>query len=306
MKKRYISVILIIGIILYMLIPITNVLGADTNENNFIEVNKTELTKNDILELSIKLDKIKFEYFTFELVSDTNIEDIIIEDNLLEEVEKQKNEINIQINKLETNLSEIKLNYVIPEDVNIGDKINLVATIINNNAIEEKEEVNIQITIIEQIDEPENNSEDEKLQNENPVTTEKEEEKSNSNANIPNLQNTEKTNVIERTGTQQNNMSNTSREVITYNGSDNNYLSDLYINGYTLNREFQKDNTTYFLTVENDVDSIEVIANKEDEKATVNIYGNENLKQGNNKILIYVTAENGNVRTYRIYVTKNA
>lgn len=97
-----------------------------------------------------------------------------------------------------------------------------------------------------------------------------------------------------------------SEQTITYNGSDNNYLSELSINGYALNKEFSKDNLTYFVTVESDINSLDIIANKEDDSATVCIYGNENLDTEINKILISVTAENGNVRNYRIYVTKNS
>ena len=93
---------------------------------------------------------------------------------------------------------------------------------------------------------------------------------------------------------------------VTYNGSDNNYLSELFVEENTLNKEFSKENTTYFLTVENEIETLNITATAEEENATVCIYGNENLKQGTNKILISVTAENGNVRNYRIYVNKNA
>ena len=95
-------------------------------------------------------------------------------------------------------------------------------------------------------------------------------------------------------------------EAVTYNGSNNNYLSDLSIENYDLNKEFTKENSTYFLEIENSIDKLNIIANSEDENATVCIYGNENLQTGNNKILISVTAENGNVRYYRIYINKKA
>lgn len=93
-------------------------------------------------------------------------------------------------------------------------------------------------------------------------------------------------------------------EKVQYNGSNNNYLSKLSIKGYKLDKEFCKDNNTYFVNVDSNVSSINISAKKEDTTAEVCIYGNENLKEGINKILINVTAENGNVRTYRIYVTK--
>lgn len=92
---------------------------------------------------------------------------------------------------------------------------------------------------------------------------------------------------------------------VTYKGSDNNYLKKLSVNGYTLNRKFCKENTTYFITVDEKTEEIEIKAIAEDDEAIVCIYGNKELKSGTNKILITVTAENGNIRNYRVYVTKN-
>ena len=93
-------------------------------------------------------------------------------------------------------------------------------------------------------------------------------------------------------------------ETITYNGSSNNYLSDLYVTGYDFTESFNKDNETYFLTVNNDVSSLTTVAVPEEEKSTVKIYGNEEINVGTNKILVTVTAEDGSVRNYRIYVTR--
>lgn len=92
---------------------------------------------------------------------------------------------------------------------------------------------------------------------------------------------------------------------MTYKGSDNNYLSELSVNSYDLNTEFSKENQTYFVTVNSDTESLEIISSTENSNSKINIYGNENLQEGTNKILITVTAENGNVRNYRIYAIKN-
>ena len=91
----------------------------------------------------------------------------------------------------------------------------------------------------------------------------------------------------------------------TYNGSDNCYLSELSVSSYELNKTFSKESTTYFITVGEDVDSIDITATAEDDEATICIYGSDSLTTGANKVLITVTAENGNTRTYRIYVTKS-
>lgn len=92
----------------------------------------------------------------------------------------------------------------------------------------------------------------------------------------------------------------------TYKGSYINYLTDISIDGYSITPEFSMTNTTYMLEVENDVTSIDISTTKYDSSSIVKIYGNTNLEVGENKVLISVTAENGSVRTYRIYVTRKA
>lgn len=83
-------------------------------------------------------------------------------------------------------------------------------------------------------------------------------------------------------------------------------MSSLSIKGYELNKEFSKESTTYFLTVNNDINSLDVSANKEDSNSSISINGNDNLNEGLNKILITVTSESKQTRTYRIYVTKES
>lgn len=90
----------------------------------------------------------------------------------------------------------------------------------------------------------------------------------------------------------------------TYKGSRNNYLTGLSVNGYELNPSFNKTNHTYFITVGNDVTSVSVSTEKDDSSATVTVSGNTNLKVGLNKVLVSVLAKNGDVRYYRIYVTR--
>ncbi|MBQ9625399.1 MAG: hypothetical protein IJR47_04745, partial [Clostridia bacterium] len=86
-----------------------------------------------------------------------------------------------------------------------------------------------------------------------------------------------------------------------YNGSGNNYLSTLEIEGISLNTNFNKENTTYFITVQ-DKESLSINTVAEDENAKVYITGNSGLAKGDNKVLISVTAENGAVRHYRVFV----
>ena len=92
-------------------------------------------------------------------------------------------------------------------------------------------------------------------------------------------------------------------ETEEYKGDRNNYLSNLEISNFTLKNEFKKTTQTYFAEVEN-VDSIDVTAIAEDSSANVKIFGNSDLKTGINKVLIQVTAENGDIRNYKIFVNK--
>ena len=87
-----------------------------------------------------------------------------------------------------------------------------------------------------------------------------------------------------------------------YKLSDDNALSSLLIDGYTLN--FDKDTFAYDLTVEEDVEKLDITANAANAKAKVEIDNPEKLVVGENTITIKVTSENGEVRTYTINVFK--
>ena len=60
------------------------------------------------------------------------------------------------------------------------------------------------------------------------------------------------------------------------------------------------------MDIDSDVDSIDVNAVPNSDKATVTVEGNTGLKEGMNNITIKVTAEDGTVSTYVINVTKKA
>ena len=87
-------------------------------------------------------------------------------------------------------------------------------------------------------------------------------------------------------------------------GSSNNDLSSLEVEGYDLDPAFDKDETSYSITVPSDVDSITVNADADDDNATVEITGNDNLQPGENTVTVKVTAENGDEKEYTITVTK--
>ena len=88
------------------------------------------------------------------------------------------------------------------------------------------------------------------------------------------------------------------------NPSNNNYLSNLKVNGQTVT-DFNKEKLEYTLDdVKGDVSSIEVSAITEDTKASVVGTGNKSLSIGDNSIEVVVTAEDGSTKTYTIKVKK--
>ena len=91
---------------------------------------------------------------------------------------------------------------------------------------------------------------------------------------------------------------------VTYQGSQNNYLTSLSVDGVEFKSAFKKTTQTYFANVDSNVSNVVVNAVAEDSSAIVTVYGSKNLVDGKNKILITVTADDGSTRTYKIYITK--
>lgn len=90
----------------------------------------------------------------------------------------------------------------------------------------------------------------------------------------------------------------------TKDGSPNNTLNSLSVEGYDITPSFERFATTFDLIVEGNVTGINVNAAKADSKATVTGDGNVALKVGSNEIKVVVTAQNGDVRTYTINVVR--
>lgn len=82
--------------------------------------------------------------------------------------------------------------------------------------------------------------------------------------------------------------------------SKNAALKNLKINPGALKPEFSKDKYDYTTKVDNNTKQLILSSVTDDEKATVTITGNEELKAGNNTIKITVKAEAGNEKVYTI------
>ena len=87
--------------------------------------------------------------------------------------------------------------------------------------------------------------------------------------------------------------------------STNKALKELSIKGYELSPAFDAETTSYSITLKEDEKKLDITATAADEKAKVEITGNDNLENPNNTVRITVTAEDGTQRIYRISVLKN-
>lgn len=91
----------------------------------------------------------------------------------------------------------------------------------------------------------------------------------------------------------------------TTDGSDNK-LKDLVIGGVSLNPGFDPDVLEYEVKIDGDTDKLDINAVPENSDCTVEIIGNENLKEGSNTVLVKVTDKNNFTRYYTIDVQKEA
>lgn len=89
---------------------------------------------------------------------------------------------------------------------------------------------------------------------------------------------------------------------ITNPPSTNNNLSSLSASNGSIN--FNKNTTSYNISVDTNVTSIKISATAEDKGASVSGTGTKNLGYGNNKFSIIVTAPSGDKKTYTITVNR--
>ena len=87
-------------------------------------------------------------------------------------------------------------------------------------------------------------------------------------------------------------------------GSPNNKLASLSVEGYNISPSFNADTSTYDLIVDSSVSSVKVNAGSVDSKASVSGTGTINLSQANTQVSIEVRAENGTSRKYVINIVK--
>ncbi len=82
----------------------------------------------------------------------------------------------------------------------------------------------------------------------------------------------------------------------------NNFLKSL--TSPVVDIDFDRNTTEYNLEVPNDVTSLDLKAEAEENTSSVEIIGDEDFTTGENHVKVEVTAENGAKRTYHLYVTR--
>ena len=329
-----------ISILLLLIIVGINISYASRsqNEKDFLKVNKEEISPEETLEITFDIASLEYNKFKISLNSNIDVKDVYTQNNENITIEDKDDAIILEIDKEKINLNQITLYYPISKDIKIGTKIQLTAKIIVNNEMKVENEITIEtengknttntenigdenneeivkeitkiITVVEKNNENKeeentNISNDKKPENKQEMSNE---EKSNSKQEQKNRNEKTSNNIenqkISVSGSAKSSLSGTSvntENQETYNGSNNNYLEKLEVEGKELNTSFNKENDTYFIDI-NNTNTINVTAIAEDSTAKVYITGNDNIESGNNKILISVTAENGDVRYYRIFV----
>ena len=288
--KKIMSFILVICLTVSLF---ANTISAD---DTFLTLEETvtidkEVEKNKDIVFNLNLSLIEYDEFRLYISSNVSLDTLNSDDvNVLDsDIEGEKYfDYNINANILNTN--QILLNYKLPNDVNIGDKITFYLTLVDKNDLSKFIELTKTVVVTNKINK-------QNLEVEKPNEMENPKEQMNIDTKKISTNSIVSNNL---------NINNTisKQKVVTYPGSDNNYLKSLSVSGYSFNRKFSIDGLTYFVTVGNSVKSLNINAVSISNSASINISGNGNFKAGLNKVLISVTSESGLTRNYRIYVIK--
>ncbi|MCR5357345.1 MAG: SH3 domain-containing protein [Lachnospiraceae bacterium] len=100
------------------------------------------------------------------------------------------------------------------------------------------------------------------------------------------------------------NMPDAPCEKPTSESNPNNYLSSLSVDGFGITPEFNATTNVYYLTVDNSVGSINVSATPVASSSSIGGTGEVSLEVGTNTVAIVCKAQNGNTRTYTLYVQR--
>jgi len=85
--------------------------------------------------------------------------------------------------------------------------------------------------------------------------------------------------------------------------SSNNYLKTLEVQNHTITPVFNKSTLEYFLELENGIETVVIKGTVDDSKSSLTGTGEVDLITGDNLFNIVVTAQNGNIRTYKLNIS---
>lgn len=85
--------------------------------------------------------------------------------------------------------------------------------------------------------------------------------------------------------------------------SSNNKLKMLGIRPHDF-KNFKSGTTTYYVSVPNDTEEVEVYAEKQESSQKISGTGTVKLKEGSNTVKVICTAGNGTTKTYTMYITR--
>lgn len=311
-------------------VEITNTLSLQAED---ITIGVSDFTKNNIVtsfivdKKNITLDKLGIVYISPAQISTikfsvkiTNLESSI------DEYKQKLNTLETEIENLESNVTTLKNSLLNIEDIESDEYKNTIKaidelTLSIESKIQEKNELLDKIdnfkseTLLEETivsveekmidkNEVKDDEMDKKPWDDKDFILDEKMKEKDKEMNTSMKKMMEQMNGLELDLQNANNKISSLTQSVIYQGSQNNYLSSLSINDVELKNSFKKTTTTYFANVGPDVTSVKVNAVAEDSSSIVTVYGNTNLEQGKNKIMINVTADDGGVRTYKIYITK--
>ena len=101
------------------------------------------------------------------------------------------------------------------------------------------------------------------------------------------------------------NMPDTACAKPTGDGSPNNKLSRLTVEGFAISPAFDRDTEKYTVSVNSSVTSVNIDASAIDETAKISGSGTVSLGSGTTEATVTVTAQNGSVRSYVLSITRS-
>lgn len=306
--KRNISILIIIVLLITVATPLVISYAFDESirqQDDFLKVNSETVLIGENIELVLDLNKVRYDNFKLEITSNLEMGELKTDSNV--EIKNEEDEISMSIEKGGLNISEIAFTYNPSENIKIGDNIELTIKVTNLENNDDSESRVVVVSVIEKNDTFDGKINIDPVNNPNVGAGNSEartqiQQNNDSNKSVSFLGVSIDESYTSSTKLASSNVSSDKEtKEVTYNGDCNNYLESLTVNGCEFTQKFSKENSTYFINLEEDLENVIVNAIPESDLASVNIYGNENVVSGS-KILISITAENGNTRTYRIFV----